>query len=307
MLNLVKRCVRRVLAIAGYRVMTQAAYHDLLAAAAPAGYHHAIDSGVYIAGVDSSRLDARRPVARETIRDPAVFLIIGQSNAGNHGQSRYAAIEDVFNFNPFDGLCYHASDPLLGATGDDGSPWCRLGDELIRDGFARSILLCPLSVAGATVAEWAPGGPYHHRMTYSVGRLRDAGFWPSHVLWHQGEADALYGTTVEAYMESFRALVQSLRELAITGPIFVATASYFAGPTGHEAGQTRIRAAQRALIDPERSIFAGPDTDTIRDRFDGCHMGAVGLRDHAAAWQMILKNFSRPVPVSTAASAPRTE
>jgi len=61
---------------------------------------------------------------------------------------------------------YRARDPLLGASGDGGSPWCILEDALIADGFAQSILLCPLSVGGATVGEWAPGGTYHHRMIY---------------------------------------------------------------------------------------------------------------------------------------------
>jgi hypothetical protein len=65
-----------------------------------------------------------------------------------------------------------------------------LGDALIADGFAQSILLCPLSVGGATVGEWAPGGTYHHRMIYGIERLREAGFHPSCVLWHQGEAMA---------------------------------------------------------------------------------------------------------------------
>jgi len=34
-----------------------------------------------------------------------------------------------------------------------------------------------------------------------------------------------------------------------------------------------VRAAQRVVIDPTSGILAGPDTDRITDRFDGCHMG----------------------------------
>jgi Carbohydrate esterase, sialic acid-specific acetylesterase len=73
------------------------------------------------------------------------------------------------------------------------------------DGLAQSILLCPLSVGGATVRAWAPGGTYHHRMIYGIERLREAGFHPSYVLWHQGEADALYGTSADHYANAFRA------------------------------------------------------------------------------------------------------
>jgi hypothetical protein len=75
----------------------------------------------------------------------------------------------------------HAT-PLLGATGDGGNPWCILGDALITDGFAQSILLYLLSVGGSTVAEWASGGTYHHPMTHGIARLRQAGFEPSLVL-----------------------------------------------------------------------------------------------------------------------------
>jgi Carbohydrate esterase, sialic acid-specific acetylesterase len=255
----------------------------------PSSYQHAVESGVYLHGVDTSRVDDRRPVARKEVGEPPVLLIIGQSNGGNHGETPFTAAEAVFNFNLFDRLFYHARDPLLGATGDGGSPWCLLGDALIRDGFARSILLCPLSVGGSTVAEWAPGGTYNHRLRYGIARLREAGFEPSQVLWHQGEADSLYGTSAESYVRSFGQLVASLHDLGITAPIHVAIASYFAVPPGYSAAQAVIREAQRMVIDPNNGILPGPDTDLITDRFDGCHMGRQGLMDHASAWQAVLR------------------
>jgi hypothetical protein len=264
-------------------------------------YEDAIAAGVYVPGVDSSHVGARVPVAHDRIRDPAVFLILGQSNGGNHGETRHDATQAGFNFNPFDGMCYRACDPLLGATGDGGSPWCPLADALITRGFAASILLAPLCVGGATVAEWAPGGPYHHRMTYALAKLRQAGFWPSHVLWHQGEADALYGTTADAYARSFRALVESLRRADVRAPVFVATASYFAVPDGYAARQAVIQDAQRSVIDVGAGILPGPDTDVIKDRYDGCHMGDAGLREHARAWEAILL---RALPQSRGAARP---
>jgi len=254
----------------------------------PQNYQFAMDAGVYLLGVDSSEIGTRMPFDRGEIGDPAVFLIMGQSNGGNHGETRHQSEGRVFNFNPFDGLFYRASDPLLGATGTGGSPWCLLGDHLIKAGFARSVLFLPLCVGGATIKEWAPGGPYHHRMTFSIGRLRDAGLSPSHVLWHQGEADVLCGSSADEYVKSFWSLVDSLRRFNIDAPIYVATATFFAIPKGYEARQMVIRKAQTSLIDPNRGIFRGPDTDLIRDRFDGCHLGDRGLRDHARAWAKAL-------------------
>src|SRR5215467_702484 len=253
-----------------------------------AGYQNAMDSGVYLGGVDSSHVGVRLPVTREQIGDACVLLILGQSNGANHGETRSTANRAVFNFNPFDGLCYRACDPLLGATGNGGSPWCILGDAMIADGFAQSILLCSLAVGGSTVAEWAPGGTYHHRLTYGIAALRQAGFEPTYVLWHQGEADALYGTSAEDYSKAFRELVTSLRELGVRVPIYVAIASYFVIPEGYGASQAIIRRAQQSLISPQHAILPGPDTDMIRDRFDGSHMGTAGLREHARLWQISL-------------------
>ena len=122
-------------------------------------------------------------------------------------------------------------------------------------------------------------------MTYGISALRQAGFEPSYVLWHQGEADALYGTSTEEYIKAFRAFVKSLRDLDVQAPIYVAVASYFTVPEGHEASQAIIRRAQQSLISPQQGILAGPDTDIIRDRFDGCHLGTAGLREHAQLWR----------------------
>jgi hypothetical protein len=254
----------------------------------PQSYQHALDSGVYLPGVDTSTVGERVPVDPSTIGAPAVLLIIGQSNGGNHGDVRHAAKGPVYNFNPFDGYCYRANDPLLGATGDGGSPWCLLGDGLVADGLASSVLLAPLCVGGAAVAEWAPGGPYNHRMSYCLRRLREVGFSPTHVLWHQGEADALYGTKAEIYCQAFQEMIASLRELDITAPVYVAIASHFSIPPGYAAQQRVIRQAQRSLRNPDADIFLGPDTDMIGHRYDGCHIGGEGIVAHANAWRRVL-------------------
>jgi len=105
---------------------------------------------------------------------------------------------------------------------------------------------------------------------------------------HQREADALYAISQEDYARSFRALMASLRDLGVAAPIPVAITSYFAAPEGYAAAQAVVRAAQRVVSDPTRGILAGPDTDRITDRFDGCHMGRQGLTDHARAWREVL-------------------
>ena len=255
-------------------------------------YQHALDSGVYLSGVDASPLLGREPIERGSIgrrQGSVVFLIIGQSNAANHGQAApVSAGPSVYNFNPFDGLVYPAQDPLLGATGIEGSPWCLLADSLIACEFADEILLAPLAVGGATAAEWAPGGPYNHRLMYALDRLASLDTVPTHILWHQGEADALFGTDGPRYIARVRDLVGSIRARGISAPFYAAIATYFAVPEGFLERQRIIRRAQYALVDAEFGIVQGPDTDLILDRYDGCHMNEIGLQKHAAGWVDVL-------------------
>jgi hypothetical protein len=61
----------------------------------------------------------------------------------------------------------------------------------------------------------------------------------------------------------------------------------FAVPEGYGANQAIIRHAQQSLISPQQGILPGPDTDLIRDRFDGCHMGRAGPCQHAHMWRQL--------------------
>jgi len=101
-----------VLLIDGFHAMSIELKPLAQATVSSASYQHAIDSGVYLRGVDSSRVGARLPVTRDEIGNPSVLLIMGQSNGGNHGEARHVARQAVFNFNPFDGLCYRACVPF---------------------------------------------------------------------------------------------------------------------------------------------------------------------------------------------------
>ena len=134
------------------------------------------------------------------------------------------------------------------------------------------------------MADWAPGGPDSHRLMYALDRAQAHGSRPTHVLWHQGEADALYGTASDDYVARFNAFAGSLRSRGIAAPIYVAIAAYFGIPAGYGPQQAVIAAAQRRLIEPAVGIFEGPCTDAIRDRHDDCHMSETGLHKHAAAW-----------------------
>jgi hypothetical protein len=210
------------------------------------------------------------------------MLTFGQSNAANDGESGYVNGGGVYNFNHFDGRCYAARDPLLGASGRGGSVWTRLGDKLIAAGVFEQVLFVPLAVGGTAIADWVPGSGLFDRIVDTRQQLAEHGLEVTHLLWHQGETDAGAGTSAGEYFTRFRKMESGVRALGIEAPLYVAVASLC-----WNQGDEEIREAQRRIIRTLPNAFAGPDTDTL-DRFtwrrDLCHFSAAGLEEHARLW-----------------------
>lgn len=212
----------------------------------------------------------------------AVLLTGGDSNAANYGQLPIAPRDAVFNFDPFDGRCYRARDPLLGPDGNGGSVWTRLGDLLVSRKLYDQVLIVPIAVSGSALRRWTPGGDLHGRIVDAKLRLHAAGLRITHVLWHQGERDAALDTPAAEYTAQFGAFLSGLRELGIDAPVYAAVATACGGP-GHDA----LRSAQRALPERYPELKPGPDTDALdrlEHRHDACHFSDTGLDAHARLW-----------------------
>ncbi len=221
----------------------------------------------------------------------AILFTFGQSNSANFGETRYTATQNVVNFNIHDGKCYPSTDPLLGADGDGGSVWGRLGDQLIASGAFEGVLIIPIGIGGTALHEWTTGGRLHPRVKYAAQQLNRAGIVPTHVLWHQGEDDARAGTASSDYIRMFAALVQALRDYGINAPVFPAIASIC-----DDLGSDTIRSAQRALPEHIAGVHPGADTDSLsdmRDRFDYCHFSERGLQAHAQRWKEVILSFEQ--------------
>ncbi len=239
----------------------------------PLGYH------------DTS--DRERIDCRQFAKDTTVIFTFGQSNSANHGATRHFPGPRVFNFNMFDGKCYAARDPLLGATESGGSVWSRLGDLLIDSGRHARVLIAPVGVGGTAIKHWAPGGVLHGRVTRTLSALKDHGLTVTHLLWHQGEQDVFDATSRDDYIERFGRLLGAIRALGIDAPLYAAIASIC-----HNAGSGEIRDAQRALPMMFAGVRPGPNTDTLdsySDRFDGCHFTDLGMDRHARLWFQALR------------------
>src|ERR1700730_1970636 len=74
----------------------------------------------------------------------AMILIFGQSNGANSGDTPYVPRNRVFNLNVFDGQCYVARDPLLGATETGGNFATHMADMLIERGYFDIVVLMPI-------------------------------------------------------------------------------------------------------------------------------------------------------------------
>jgi hypothetical protein len=230
---------------------------------------------------------------RQLWSDPecGVLLLLGESNAANHGETRYTPQRPVFSLDFRRMQCFRAADPLAGASGAGGSIWSRLGDMLIENGVFRRVLFVPLAFGDSSIRDWVPEGPMHRRTALALSRLRkelDVSVLPfSAVLWQQGEAEANHTQmSAQAYRMHFHDLVADLRANGVFAPVFAASATFCkAGPHSFQ-NRTAVRKALLELPDPTGGIFAGPDTDAIgpEGRFDGCHFSENGLRRCAELW-----------------------
>ncbi|HEX8077929.1 MAG TPA: sialate O-acetylesterase, partial [Chthoniobacterales bacterium] len=258
----------------------------------------AVSTGAYVPGneVDVDDTATRIPW-RHLFSDPdcGVFLVMGQSNAGNHGETRFSARNEVYCLDFLRLQCFAGADPLPGASGTGGSIWSRLGDMLIDKGLFRRVLFVPIAFGGSFVTDWTPGNSMHRRTSLCLNRLQkelgDALIPFSAVFWQQGEAEANHTRmSAAAYKMHFHDIVADLRAGGVFAPIFVARATHCeAGPhpfQNHEA----IREAQTDLAKPENGILTGPDIDTIgaEGRSDGCHLSERGLHLCAELWFDVL-------------------
>lgn len=213
-----------------------------------------------------------------------VALAFGQSNSGNHGETLYRPELSVYNF--FSGRCYRAEDPLLGATGDRGSVWTRMGDLLIRQKLYERVVIIPIGVGTTVIEQWSPEGYLHRRIIDAIRRSGAAGLSITHMFWVQGGSEPRTrgnAANRDSYRRNFLAMLKSIREQGVRAPVYVAISTF--NDTGFIPD---IQEAQRLLVDPARGILAGPDTDRFyldpKNAWEQVHLSHTGLDASARAW-----------------------
>jgi hypothetical protein len=237
----------------------------------------------------------------------AVIVTLGQSNAANYALMRYTPNHDVLNFDLYDGRCYKARDPLVGASGTGGNFATPLADMLIERGLYARVIIAPIAMGGSTVEEWADKGVFNRRILVLLRRLFDAGLTPTQILWHQGEGNSgLRDSHGRQYRKNLLEVIATFRTYGISAPFFVALATK-CGPYPRIGGNN-IRNGQASAVNPLDNVFLGPDTDTLGDEYrdkEHCHFNAAGLPMHAAMWADVVQAWAHSQKLAKREAAER--
>ena len=222
---------------------------------------------------------------------PLVLLVLGQSNAANQGEAGPVAPPPVTVITDA-GDCLRSTDPLPGATGNGASIWSRLPAALANAGMTRPLVLGVLAVDATAMREWTnPSSPLPVLLDTTVRRMTEAGLPPTLVLWQQGEADALRGTSATEYGHGLLALADRLRAAGVSAPWLLAQSTVCRAPPSPE-----LRAEITRLVASDRRFLPGPDIDSLNapgDRTDGCHFSAAGLQAAADLWALSVAQTQR--------------
>lgn len=210
-------------------------------------------------------------------KDTAVILAIGQSNSANHAEKKFSTqyAEKVINY--FNGKCYIASSPLLGATGEEGEFLTPLADRLVESGTYKSVIIVSSGIGATSIYRWQRDGDLNEMLLTTIRNIRGK-YRITEVIWHQGEGDFAYKTSSKNYVKSFNSLLQTLSKSKVKAPVFISIATK-CGPVGTWNKDNPTVIGQRQLINNKR-IFLGVDTDAALTKFDrrtdNCHFSESG-------------------------------
>lgn len=229
-------------------------------------------------------------------KDPIVLLVLGQSNAANHGESAPggAAVQLVSPQG-----CLVAVDPLPGATGREASIWTRLPAALQSRGVTRPLVLGLVALDGVAAQPWVESNsPLRRRLLLVVEAMQRQGLPPQFVLWQQGEADARRGTPAAQWEATLRELAGILSASGVQAPILIARSTVC-----NSAADSSLHGAIARLIASSAQFRAGADTDKLvaapLRRSGNCHFSAIGLRAAAELWADRLVEELAAVPATS--------
>lgn len=217
------------------------------------------------------------------------ILILGQSNAANHGELRYSTQLQAVNFHLGD--YYMVSDPLLGASGNGGSVWSRFSDLVIREGIYDGVVLSILSIQGTSTHDWLTNRGIDRELVDLTSNIKESDLKIDYIFWVQGESDNIAGTSKLEYANNLRRIVNKVKTLGINVPFVIAKSTL----CGKFLANQGIHDAISEIASHDENIFIGPNLDAIsrKYRYDGCHLSEEGLWQAAYLWKIWVINHQK--------------
>ncbi len=220
------------------------------------------------------------------------YLMAGQSNSANFGQSRQTPSDGRVLALRADGTWAPAVDPQPRASGTKGSPWPAMGDALAAHSDG-PVGVVSTGQGATTVGDWV-NSLFNQRLAPAIAAAKPYGF--KAILWHQGESDSLSNTSAQVYAQQLASVIaDSRRSAGFDVPWYVATASYH--PSSSGTAEAQIRQGQALAVASDPLVFAGPYTDSFVATgltYDGVHFSNEGLRRHGQLWADILEDPNPP-------------
>jgi hypothetical protein len=220
-----------------------------------------------------TRVDCPAPNTTE------VIVAIGQSNAANTGGHRFQN-EDHQILNFFNGQCYVATDPMLGATENRGSMWIPFSKGYETD---KTILLVTFAVGATQVGQWNDPQDLAKHFDDNMAHLKSAGYQPKLFVWIQGESDIT--TKLAEYKSSLTQFMRGVLARYPTSEIAVSGTSYCGGHLSENLVSTQRKVAKKLDL---TWLGATDDLSEPQYRYDDCHFSQLGLEKAAA---LLLKNL----------------
>ncbi len=209
-------------------------------------------------------------------KELGVLVAFGQSNSANYAQHllKPKDLKNVFNY--FDGKCYFARSPLLGADGAKGEWMSLTASNLIKNGVYEKIIIVSSGIGDTSIKRWAKGNDLNKMFIDVISNLSKE-YTISDFIFHQGEADKkTHGYVYEYY---FKTLIESIRNVEANAPIFISIATN-CGAKKKWKYPNEISETQLNLIKLD-GIELGINTDEkipFNLRYDKCHFGKLAQK-----------------------------
>ena len=233
---------------------------------------------------NNQNLSSLKEIDAENIYMPKIFLTYGQSNSANHGQIGYEVTKDIFMF--YGGKIYEYKDPTIGATGNSGSVWGRVGDKLVEQGLSESIIFASSGVGGSSIKKLTYGKNFDFFIS-QVKSLQNKFHRIDGILFHQGESNHFLNKGSKNYKKDFESFLINLRKYT-KAPIYLSQASICDSRT-----DPKLINIQNELIKKHKLLLRGPNSDLInspKDRLpDNCHFSEEGYELLSDLWVESIK------------------